>query len=212
MTIAGKNIIDLFLDWTMIPLIVLSIITLAFLMERFFYFRSRKFNNWLFWYKFKPYIESGDIQAAQEYIHKINKDAMLIKVMKVGLKEYAKGSSFEYIYRLMESKLLEERQRYKQYLGILSMAAAVGPLLGLFGTVVGLIRAFSNIYKTGIGGPRVVGAGIAIALLTTAYGLIIAVLAVVFFNWLWKNLSDNTNQIRGIIYDFLNILKMKKGG
>ena len=112
----------------------------------------------------------------------------------------------------MESKLLEERQRYKQYLGILSMAAAVGPLLGLFGTVVGLIRAFSNIYKTGIGGPRVVGAGIAIALLTTAYGLIIAVLAVVFFNWLWKNLSDNTNQIRGIIYDFLNILKMKKGG
>ncbi|MGH7185196.1 MAG: MotA/TolQ/ExbB proton channel family protein, partial [Pseudomonadota bacterium] len=72
----------------------------------------------------------------------------------------------------------------ERYLTTLGTIAAVSPLLGLFGTVTGMIRAFSAISTRGVGDPTVVAAGIAEALITTAAGLMVAIPALIFYRFL----------------------------
>lgn len=80
---------------------------------------------------------------------------------------------------LSEQKILLERN-----LGMLGTMAAVAPLIGLLGTVVGIMRAFHDMAQVGNAAPAVVAAGVAEALLTTAAGLVVAVPAVMLYNHL----------------------------
>jgi biopolymer transport protein TolQ len=72
----------------------------------------------------------------------------------------------------------------EQYLSILSSSAAVAPLLGLFGTVWGLVHSFMRISETGIADIATIAPGIAEALITTLAGLIVAIPALIMFNYL----------------------------
>jgi len=78
-------------------------------------------------------------------------------------------------------------------LAIIGTIAVIAPFVGLFGTVLGIIRAFQDIALKGNSTPAVVAAGVSEALITTATGLIIAVIAVVFFNF-FKSRIKNYNQ------------------
>jgi biopolymer transport protein ExbB/TolQ len=75
-----------------------------------------------------------------------------------------------------------EQVEMERFLNILGTMSNIAPLLGLFGTVIGIIRAFAAIARTGSGGSAVVAMGVAEALMTTAAGIIVAVIATVFYN------------------------------
>ena len=75
-----------------------------------------------------------------------------------------------------------ENQELKQYLWILGTIASASPFVGLFGTVVGILQSFHAIAQTGKGGFAIVAAGISEALIATAAGIILAVIAVMAFN------------------------------
>lgn len=77
-----------------------------------------------------------------------------------------------------------EATRLTRRLGILETVAAVSPLLGLLGTVLGMIRVFATISGAGLGSPEVLSTGISEAMVTTAAGLIIGIPALVAYNWL----------------------------
>jgi biopolymer transport protein TolQ len=79
---------------------------------------------------------------------------------------------------LMEQRLLLER-----HLGFLGTMGNTAPLIGLLGTVWGIMRAFHDMAATGSAGPSVVAAGVAEALFTTAAGLLVAVPAVILYNY-----------------------------
>ena len=85
---------------------------------------------------------------------------------------------------LSGQKLLLERN-----LNVLGTMAAVAPLIGLFGTVWGIMRAFSDMAQTGSAAPSVVAAGVAEALVTTAAGLVVAVPALMLFNHLSRRMN-----------------------
>jgi len=78
----------------------------------------------------------------------------------------------------------QEATRLTRRLGILETVAAVSPLLGLLGTVLGMIRVFATISSAGLGSPEVLSTGISEAMVTTAAGLIIGIPALVAYNWL----------------------------
>ncbi len=78
----------------------------------------------------------------------------------------------------------QEAARLTRRLGILETVAAVSPLLGLLGTVLGMIRVFATISNAGLGSPEVLSTGISEAMITTAAGLIIGIPALVAYNWL----------------------------
>jgi biopolymer transport protein ExbB len=90
---------------------------------------------------------------------------------------------------LMVSARLEQLVKLEKFLGVLGTLGNIAPLIGLFGTVIGIIRAFRDLAMSGSGGPAVVAAGIAEALVTTASGLIVAVPAVMFYNYFTKKMK-----------------------
>ncbi|MEO0084701.1 MAG: MotA/TolQ/ExbB proton channel family protein, partial [candidate division WOR-3 bacterium] len=86
----------------------------------------------------------------------------------------------------------------------------VATLLGLLGTVTGLIKAFHNIAVTGSGGPVVVSAGIAEALITTAFGLLIGIPSLLFYNYFVKKAADMTLNLESAQEKLLLFLQRSK--
>ena len=85
---------------------------------------------------------------------------------------------------VLEEAGRQEAIRLTRRLGILETVAAVSPLLGLLGTVLGMIRVFATISLAGLGNPETLSSGISEAMVTTAAGLIIGIPALVAHNWL----------------------------
>jgi biopolymer transport protein ExbB len=91
--------------------------------------------------------------------------------------------SLEYLSDLTEEKRFEELEALKGPLWVLGTVSASAPFIGLFGTVVGIVKAFHNMAVMGSGGFSVVAAGISEALVATALGLGVAIIAVIFYNY-----------------------------
>ena len=89
----------------------------------------------------------------------------------------------------LQIALSEQRLRFERHLGWLGTMGNTAPLIGLLGTVWGIMRAFHDMARTGSAGPSVVAAGVAEALFTTAAGLLVAVPAVMLFNHFVRRMS-----------------------
>jgi biopolymer transport protein ExbB len=85
--------------------------------------------------------------------------------------------------------MFEETQKLKKHLWILGTVASSAPFIGLLGTVVGIIKAFESMAVAGTGGFAVVAAGISEALVATALGLAVAIIAVIFYNYFQTRIS-----------------------
>src|SRR5471030_2214945 len=88
---------------------------------------------------------------------------------------------------------MENLNALERNLGIIGTIAVISPFVGLFGTVLGIIRAFQDIALKGNSTPAVVAAGVSEALITTAAGLFVAVVSVIFFNY-FKSRIKSYNQ------------------
>jgi biopolymer transport protein ExbB len=103
-----------------------------------------------------------------------------------------------------QRRRLELNQEYKKYLWVLGTIGSATPFLGLFGTVVGILRAFRNIAQTGDAGFAVVAGEISEALIATASGIIVAVIAVAFFNYFQVRVGKLILESRLTIEEFLD--------
>ncbi len=90
----------------------------------------------------------------------------------------------EGVLELGERRRLEENRILKRNIWVLGTIGASAPFIGLFGTVVGIIKSFHQMAVMGTGGFSVVAAGISEALVATALGLVVAIIAVIFYNYL----------------------------
>jgi len=93
-----------------------------------------------------------------------------------------------------------------RFLPVLNTVSNIAPLLGLLGTITGMIKAFKSIAESGTGDPRVVAGGISEALITTATGLIIAVPAIVFYRYLGHKADSSRSSIEVYAITFSNSL------
>ena len=93
-----------------------------------------------------------------------------------------------------EEQRFEELLELKRYIWVLATSGASAPFIGLFGTVVGILSAFQSMAAMGTGGFSVVAAGISEALISTALGLAVAIIAVIFYNYFSVRI-DNLNAV-----------------
>jgi len=92
--------------------------------------------------------------------------------------------------KAMEAAASDEIKRMRRFMGVLDTMITVAPLLGIFGTVIGIISSFELLGSAGIEHPQAVTAGIAQALITTAAGLAIAILSVLPYNYFNSKVED----------------------
>ena len=197
------NIIDFFIaSPTMVVLLVCSIITVGFAMERVFYFKSSSINARRFMKELGKKLGSGNASAALDHCRK-NKGAVA-RVMEQGVAHLSR-TQHELAQR-MTTAIEVEQVEMERNLSVLGTMSNIAPLLGLFGTVVGIIRAFAAIARTGSGGSSVVAMGVSEALMTTAAGIIVAVIATVFSNFFVRKIRTRTVELEDAREEFFSIL------
>jgi biopolymer transport protein ExbB len=175
----GGYMIDLFLKGgpIMYPLLICSIIALTVIIERaiFWLFEDYRRNKDLV-NEVLLLAETGDWEKVRLRI-KGSKD-FVIRILVAGIlhRDFSMAKA-------METAASDELDRMRRYLPILDTIITVSPLLGIFGTVIGIILSFEILGSAGIEEPQAVTAGIAQALITTASGLGIAILSLFPFNY-----------------------------
>jgi biopolymer transport protein ExbB/TolQ len=169
-------------------LLVMSVIALGVAIERFRTLREGRASSARYAAALQSHIDAGDIDAAAKLRAE---GSPLGRVVGAGLEQYvrtrAKAPDRERAVASAEAALertiVAEGTELRRGLGALATIGSTAPFVGLFGTVVGIINSFAEIARTGSGGMETVSGGIAEALVATALGILVAVPAVVLFNY-----------------------------
>jgi biopolymer transport protein ExbB len=175
--------------WDMWLLLLISVVGLAVVIERLVFFATQHGDTKGLLRAIGGKIASDDIDGAIKVCR--SQRGMLPRILEFGLQRGEKNRAD--ITDALSIALMEHLNSLERNLGIIGTIAVIAPFVGLFGTVLGIIRAFSDIALKGNSTPAVVAAGVSEALVTTATGLIIAVIAVVFFNY-FKTRIKSYNQ------------------
>ncbi|MCB1183830.1 MotA/TolQ/ExbB proton channel family protein [bacterium] len=159
-------------------LLACSVFTLGFALERLIYFRKRTGDADATLVDALQSVRRGEIAEAVAYCKSNHHPMGAVAAATIRGYQSAPAETEEVMQvALSQQKLLLERNT-----GLLGTMAAIAPLIGLLGTVWGIMRAFHAMSAAGAASPSVVAAGVAEALVTTAAGLVIAVPAVMLYN------------------------------
>jgi biopolymer transport protein ExbB len=164
------------------PLIACSIIMLGVVIERIWTLRGAVSSTAGLTATLVPLLARGDFAAAREAVRRHR----LCPARRVygDLLEQSPTSPLPDLERVADERQFEEIEGCESYLWILGTIGSSAPFIGLFGTVIGIMRAFHSMAITGTGGFGVVAAGISEALIATALGLAIGIISLVFYNYL----------------------------
>ncbi len=178
------NYLAIFRDsFTLVILLFCSLLSLTFAFERWFFFRKarqKKIDGFLA--HVSGMINEGKIDKAIEFAAKI--DSPVSRLFHYALQH--RDMPRRDMEELLATKRQEERLSLERNLGVLGTLGNIAPFIGLFGTVIGIIKAFRDLALSGSGGPAVVARGIAEALVATAGGLAVAIPAVIIYNYFMR--------------------------
>ncbi|MEK7388879.1 MAG: MotA/TolQ/ExbB proton channel family protein [Elusimicrobiota bacterium] len=172
-------------SFTLVILIFCSILSITFAIERWWYFRSAQASPDEVLGHVRKSLEGGKTDTAAAYCQK--HPSAVAAVVGYGLIHCARPRKD--LEELLLTKLKEERVKLERFLGVLGTLGNITPFIGLFGTVVGIIKAFRDLAASGTGGPAVVARGIAEALVATAAGLLVAIPASILYNYFMRRLK-----------------------
>ncbi len=197
----------LFARLIVIVLGLMSIVSLGVTVERILFFLKSKSDSMAYAASVERMFAEGRLK---ELASKRVGDAggYLGRVVDAGLKAFtrAEGANGEYIVesvgRALERQAQREIQTLKRGQSVVATVSSTAPFVGLLGTVMGIVNSFQAMASSGSGGLGTVSAGIAEALVTTAFGLLVAIPAVMAFNWLqtWVDaravdLAESSNEL-----------------
>ncbi|GBG57009.1 biopolymer transport protein ExbB [Sporomusaceae bacterium FL31] len=185
-------------------LLACSLFIVAMAVERFLYYRSISVNSRPFQHKLQTLLEKQHFSESIQLCEQT--PAIIAKVALAGLLAHQRGSQLE---NSLESAAALAAVRLRERLDDLSMIVTLAPLLGLLGTVIGMINSFS-VFNVQAGQPLAITGGVGEALVATATGLSVATLALVLHGFFsrWANrLITDIEQIAGLVISFVLIKK-----
>jgi len=186
----------------MYPIIFLSVLSLAIFLERLFSLRTEKYVPTMFMEKIKTFLKAKSYEDARSLCD--------LKACAIGNISKSMLNNLDLpISRLME--LVEETGRFEsrkldKFLPTLQTIATVSPLLGLLGTVIGMIKTFIVISEQGIGNAQALAGGISEALLTTAAGLSVAIPTVIFYHIIRHRSEKISNELEIAASSIVNLI------
>ena len=183
--------LKIFLDGgpVMYPLLACSILALTVVIERgIFWFTVDIMKTRALADEVLELCRAGDFETFRQRVK--GSDNVIIRVLVSGVlhREFS-------MVKAMEAAAAQEVKRMRKNMGVLDTMITIAPLLGIFGTVTGIIMSFEALGTSGIGQPQIVTSGIAQALITTAAGLIIAILSVLPYNYFNAKVENAVSSI-----------------
>ena len=173
-----ENFIHLFNSggFVMYPLLILSLITLAIAVERFYYFRNNRKGSKTFFHGVYHAAAAKDWDVVRQLCSEF--PSALSRVIEQGM---AHDKSEAAMKSAFEDRMSMESISFHRYLDYLSAIVTIAPLLGLLGTVTGMIQTFSVLDNGG--GAGAITGGVGEALVATASGLCVAIIAFCFYTY-----------------------------
>jgi biopolymer transport protein ExbB/TolQ len=190
-------------EWVLWALFGLSVLTVAVMIERAIFFRRSAIDIRYTRRHLDELLAAGDFAGAAELLGR--RDALETNVALAGLVHYRRGA--ESVEALIEGAEAAESRRYRRGLGTLATIGSNAPFIGLFGTVLGIIKAFQELSAgSGAAGAGVMS-GIAEALVATAVGLFVAIPALIAFNVFTSRLKQRSGDAATLSRTLLSHLK-----
>ncbi|MFY0525109.1 MotA/TolQ/ExbB proton channel family protein [Archangium gephyra] len=206
----------LFARSVIFTLAIMSVASLVVMAERMIVFRKTRKDSRNFAAKMGAILAKGDLQQAANT--NMGKEVgHLGRVIGSGLTAYRispsdKEVAVESVARALERQAQREVQSLKRGLGILATVGSTAPFVGLLGTTMGIVNAFQLMAAAGSGGLGTISAGIAEALITTAFGLLVAIPAVMAYNFLQGWVDARSVDISESSNEFLDVVARNLGG
>lgn len=202
----GSSLLDILVlgGWVMIPLVLLSILTFYLFIERLITIRKAVSNPDTITDRIRNYVRNGDVDGAISYCEQ--KNVPITRILKRGLERL--GRPISEIQDAVQAAGKHETYELEKRTNLLASIAGIAPMLGFFGTVVGMIKAFQEIQNLqGNVNPSVLAGGIWEALITTAAGLLVGILALFAYNFLLARIRRLTNDMERSATDFIDLLQ-----
>jgi len=206
----------LFARIIVIVMAFMSLLSLIVMAERLVVFRKSRSESRSFAEKMGAILAKGDLNTAAST--NMGKNVgHLGRVISAGLMAYRlspanREVAVESVARALERQAQREVQSLKRGLGLLATVGSTAPFVGLLGTVMGIVTAFQLMAASGSGGLGTVSAGIAEALVTTAFGLLVAIPAVMAYNYLQGWVDARAVDISESSNEFLDVVSKQIGG
>ncbi|MEA3365893.1 MAG: MotA/TolQ/ExbB proton channel family protein [Candidatus Hydrogenedentes bacterium] len=192
----------------MIPIGVVSIVALAIVIERFWSLRRASIDTREFMDTMRQVLRQNRMQDAVEICDEV--DVPIARIMRAGILKYNRTK--EDIREAIEDAGHLEIPRLERYLSALATCASIAPLLGLLGTVTGMIKAFAQIQALkGQVNPSDLAEGISNALVTTAAGLTIAIPTMIAYNYFVTRVENMTLEMEISSSELIELLTRHRG-
>lgn len=203
------SLLDVFLKggWVMFFILLSSIITIAIIVDRLWALKKSRSNVPAFLVKIRTLLKKNDINGAVNVC--LEDKTPTSNIVKKGLKKIQFGH--ERVKEAIETAGRQEINKLEKGLSILATMAGVAPLLGFLGTVTGMISAFMRIEDLqGAANPSDLAGGIWEALITTAFGLAVGIIAYSFYNYLVNAINKFVLDIEIVSNDVVDIIEEMK--
>ena len=193
--------------FTIYLLILCSVISIAVIIERVVYFNRRShFSRTVILDRIRKEFASNHVLNAIGLCKNI--DTPVARVALAGLNLH--GHDEKLIANAMEREITVETIKLERFIGIVGSIGSTAVYIGLLGTVMGIMRAFSDISRAGSGGMNVVTVGIAEALVCTAAGLLVAIPAVLSYNWFTRKIDNFVVDMELTASELVDLMCVKK--
>ncbi|MBL7906692.1 MAG: MotA/TolQ/ExbB proton channel family protein [Bacteroidales bacterium] len=190
----------------MFPILFVLILGLGLVIERILYLNLSTTNTQKLLNKVETALEMEGVTAAKEICK--NTRGPVASIFYQGLDRHAEG--LEIVEKSIVSYGGVLMGRLENNLSWVALFIALAPMLGFLGTVVGMVQAFDAIEAAGDISPTVVAGGMKVALLTTVFGLIVAIILQIFYNYLLAKIDSIVNSMEDATISFMDILVKNK--
>ena len=198
-----KQFIDGGPEFMGIVLIIL-LIGMAISIERIIYLTMADTNSKKLLKGVEDKMKNGDVEGAKQLCK--NTRGPVASIFTQGLIRYQDGQSLDEVEKAIVSYGSVEGGKLESGLSWIGLCISLAPMFGFMGTVIGMIQAFDDIASEGDMSPTVVASGMKVALLTTVFGLIAAIILQIFFNFIASKIESIVNDMEDASVSFMDIL------
>ena len=199
------NLLTMFLKGGMImwPILLCSILGLGVIIDRYIVLRKAKINIPAFMVRIRGLLKRKDISGAINFC--LEEKSPVANIIRKGLKKYKLGH--ERVKESIETAGSQEIAKLEKGLSVLATVAGIAPLLGFLGTVTGMISAFMRIQDlAGAANPGDLAGGIWEALITTAFGLMVGIPALAFYNYFLNRIKRLVADMEAVANDVVDVM------